>query len=172
MKHQDQGLNELYNILEPSGMEQINTIDILKAAVQNNPSAWTELGAAYRATRQFSESISVYKQAIIANPGEYAAYEMLAEVFHVRAEHQNSIKILENSPREGFETEALARLGCAHRPFDEAKAIHCFERSVELNPDFASPYKRLADIYVLRGEQDRAIEMYMLNIEDAGRMDL
>ena len=33
MKHQEQGLNELYNVLEPSGMEQINTIDILKAAV-------------------------------------------------------------------------------------------------------------------------------------------
>ena len=142
-----------------------NMLEALQIQVKTDPIAWVPLGTAHRAAGNVDKAIIAYKQAIKARPYNFAAHEMLAEMYRVIGEYKKSVQIFEGCIQQGFDEETLVGFGWSYLPFDETKAIDSFTRAMKSNPDFAPAYKGLGDLYNVRDDPQKMIEIYRNALE-------
>jgi len=132
-------------------------------AVLDDPSdctKWCELADAYRAINQYEEAIDAYKNAINIDRREQSVYGNLADTYRVIGRYDKSIQALEMSLEQNPDAEAWAALGWAFRATHrEDKATEYFVRSVQRSPALSAGWKGLADIYNIKREFNKTIEM-------------
>jgi Tetratricopeptide repeat len=143
------------------------TLEALQIQVQSDPTAWGPLGTAQRAAGDLDKAIIAYKQAIKARPYDFGSHEMLAETYRVKGEYKKSVQTLESCIQQGFDEETLAGFGWSYLNIDEKKAVEYFNRAMESNPEFAPAYKGLGDVYNVRGEYDKMIEIYQRKLRES-----
>ena len=141
------------------------SIEYFEKAPKLNPSVsavYYNLALAYAdGRRDYDKAIECYKKAIEINPNLVPAYRNLGAVYaESKQDNDEAIKYykkaIELSPNYA---PVYFNLGLAYDDGKEdyAKAIEYYEKAVKLKPDYAKAYLRLANVYVIQGNEEKAL---------------
>jgi len=102
-----------------------------------DPAAWSFLGAAYKASGKQQNAVDAYLKAVQFNPKDVTAFYNLANLYHDLGDNGNSIqhynKVIEIDPRHA---DAWYNMGVVHHESQNLeKAVGCYEKAAEINPE-------------------------------------
>lgn len=120
-----------------------------------------------------AESIILFKQAIALDPNFAAAHARLAQAYSYAIEnnwiedHEKYIKLALGNAKKSIELDnelpfaywSLARIYTRSYAYDLNKAISLFEKSIELNPNYADGYIFLANTHIFNGDAQKALPL-------------
>jgi tetratricopeptide (TPR) repeat protein len=150
------------SILQEQG-NLLGAIDCYQKAVKlkaYDAQAHVNLGSLYALNKQVTQAIACYKKAIELQPNLPAAYRNLARVWAQEGKQEEandcwyeafSLEPEKVSPEQHFK---LGNLLFKQGKF--ARASVCYQRAIELNPDFNAAYQNLAKALKKQGKLDEA----------------
>lgn len=127
------------------------------------------LGSLYAQQKQWKKSISCYRKAIEINPNLASAYRNLAKVFL----QSGKPKLGANCWYEALTLDinwatAEEHFTLGNTLLDMGKldrAISCYQRAIQLQPNYANAYHNLGEVLSVQGKWEEAIATYRQAIE-------
>ncbi|GAB4216105.1 MAG: tetratricopeptide repeat-containing glycosyltransferase family protein [Synechococcales cyanobacterium] len=124
--------------------------------------AWNNLGTLYRETRDLSQALACYQQALARDPDFVVAWcnaaQAQAELGDLEAARDSFRQALARDPDAGQAHYGLANLLTTQQ--DWATAIGHYQRVLSLHPDHLPAHLALGTTYAQQGRFDDAIRQY------------
>jgi tetratricopeptide (TPR) repeat protein len=155
---------DLYRI----GGNTDKAIELLRNATIFDPayaSPWYTLGNIYAGLEQDTEAMQAYRRAIELNPDEAWSYHNLALLHEKQEAYREAIVRYQQAiSRHRTDRERAIswdNLGNVYRDLNRLEdAVHAFQESIRLNPDYALPWNSLGDVYNALGNYPEAVGAY------------
>lgn len=144
--------------------ENAEAVEIIQSALEideTNADNWNNLGLAYSGLQQHERAIVAIKNAIKYKPSQFLFKNNLALQYRALGDYDNAIKSL----REAIDTKEQPQLwlnlgGIFGEIRDIENAKRCFERSIELDPEYAAGHVDMAFVHHLNGDWKKGFESY------------
>lgn len=155
----------LFSIMQHSNTPQSRQISKLRAlskALKQPPlSPEQQKCVEFFTNAQYLEAISQAQQLTLLNSEDSFNWKLLGTSF-VKAEHyEEAIQPLLEAIRLKAESDSLNSLGFALAQLGRSnEAISCYERSIEIDPEYAQAYNNFGIVYRDLGNLDRALDYY------------
>ena len=130
-------------------------------------------GYVYYEIEEYEKTILDLEKAIEIDPEEYGDdwnYNKLAYAnFYLGNEEKSEEYLLKILELFEFSKSGYNWLGWSYLDFEKFdQAISSFNKAIELDKDYATPFNGLGDIFYLRSQYDKALENYLqyINLEE------
>lgn len=155
------------NILQSMGWfdEAVLWHSRLLESQHNLVEIYKDLGLLYIRLEKWEQAITSYEKLIEINPNHAESYLNLSKI-HAKLENKEQeteylFQVLTLQPPEKIKPEGYYKLG---KKFQELakhdRAITCYLRSIENQPQLLNAYFNLAEIYAVEGHWEKAIDIY------------
>lgn len=143
---------------------------------------YVQMGLFYKRNRDLRQAETWYRRAMETNPSNEAAYIALAHLLLNREHEGEALALLEESlerlpasPLLNYAYGSLLLETAAPENRDRLeKARFLLEKALALNPMFANTHYRLARLFLLKGDEDKALEHFQkatsLNPKNTGAL--
>lgn len=135
-----------------------------------DPEIWNHVGFAYAVKEDWDEAIQAFKRAISLDPRYAEAFFNLGEAYQSKAQkirdRNMAIMASENFKRaiemDPGHAPAYFSLGRFYQQAGNVEgAIYCWEKVVELRPNFGLVQFYLGEAYLVKGDKDKALERFL-----------
>ena len=150
--------NEEFSIISPVASEsptqgQTETYDSL---IKRGNEAYRQ--------QKYDEAIDSFSKAVIYNPADKSTMLKIANVYRLKGNNSKAISFYDKVLMiDKGNTDAYFNKGLVlanQKQFDES--IKCFEKVIELSPEYPYAYYSLGLAYEQKGIKDKAVEYYTL----------
>lgn len=123
--------------------------------------------ASYQQTKRWSDTITLFEDALKKNPNNYLAYQIMGLEMYDRGENEralyfNSMALkVHNKYSPAYNNKGLTLMRMGRR--DEA--LICFEKAVEFDPYSAEAHYNIGQLYLGDGNLDQSIAYFLKAIE-------
>lgn len=117
----------------------------------------------YRKQR-YEEALDFYTKAVVYNPSDSIIMLKIANIYRLKGDNVKAISyydkilLIDNSNTDAYFNKGLVFAN--DKKYDDA--IKCFEKVIELSPEYPYAYYSIAMAYELKDMPDKAIEYYLL----------
>ena len=136
---------------------------LFKEAIKLNPqyaTAYDNLGTLYYQQGNYDTAANRFNEAAARNPYCYTAHYHLARLSAKNGEYTTALEYLEKSlliyPSFAYAYNLAGEI--YHAQQNEAAAIVNYRKSIELAPEYTTPYLNLAKLYENRADREFALE--------------
>ena len=157
--------NRILGEIEYLSARYVNALNHFQKAVvndENNPAISQYMGLCYENLGKTSDSIPFFHKVLQSEPVMVSSISELRLLFYNENIWQRAIKAFENilikntNFADVFFHIGLAYLGCS----DREKAMASLKRSLEINPRYVLPRRKLGIVLAQAGFHDEAIENF------------
>jgi tetratricopeptide (TPR) repeat protein/predicted O-methyltransferase YrrM len=126
---------------------------------------YKDLALLYTRLENFEQAIICYEKVLQINPNHSESYLTLSRI-HAKLDNKEQeneclFQVLTLQPPQKIKPEGYYKLGKKfHELAKHDRAITCYLRSIENQPQLLNAYFDLAEIYVLEGDWEKAINTY------------
>jgi len=144
--------------------QNAEAIEIIQTALELDPTCadnWNNIGLAYGALDDHARAIECIEKAAELKPSQYLFYNNLALQYRGINQHERAIECLQKALSVEEVPQILLNLGGMYgETKDYDKSQECFERALEINPNYAASHVDLAMLYHLKGDLENGFREY------------
>jgi tetratricopeptide (TPR) repeat protein len=135
-----------------------------------DPEIWNHVGFAYATQEDWENATAALNRAVSLDPRYAEALFNLGEVYLTLAlknKNQNLVEKAAESFKKSIEMDSeyanpYFSLGKIYRQTDNLDgAIYCWEKAVEIQPNFEQALYYLGEAYLAKGEKDKALKNFL-----------
>ena len=134
------------------------------------PEIYLQLGNLYEKKQQWELAIRSYEQAINLNPQLVNAYICLAKVYAAELKNHDKstnywYQAIKLNPDWLTAKKCITLGNILQAQKKIIKAIDCYYQAIVLSPNMLDAYHQLAELFMIRNQQKKAIQIYNKGIE-------
>ncbi|MDJ0567677.1 MAG: tetratricopeptide repeat protein [Pleurocapsa sp. MO_192.B19] len=156
--------------LNPDQIEQAIAKYVEQIASSPQPAVvHANLGNLYAQQKRWREALTCYEQAIKINPDFAEAYRNLAKILTQLDEEQQAaehlcqaFKLKPDSATAKQHYDLGQTLQSYNKP---GRAIACYRRAIESQPDFLAAYQNLGNLLLQQGKEEHALTIYRQGVK-------
>ena len=120
------------------------------------------IGLQHHQAGRLPEAVSVYRQVLEVDPGNFDALHLLGVAAHQGGDHAQAVELIEKAlDLNPSSTAALNNLGEARRALDDADGARaCFQEALRLQPDYFDAINNLGNLAQEQGRLDEALRSF------------
>ena len=135
-----------------------------------DPEIWNHVGFAYATQEDWENATAAFNRAVSLDPRYAEALFNLGEVYlslALKNSNQNLVEKSAQSFKKSIEMDSeyanpYFSLGKIYRQTDNLDgAIHCWEKAIEIQPNFEQALYYLGEAYLAKGEKDKALKNFL-----------
>jgi tetratricopeptide (TPR) repeat protein len=135
-----------------------------------DPEIWNHVGFAYATQEDWENATAAFNRAVSLDPRYAEALFNLGEVYlslALKNSNQNLVEKSTESFKKSIEMDSeyanpYFSLGKIYRQTDNLDgAIHCWEKAIEIQPNFEQALYYLGEAYLVKGEKDKALKNFL-----------
>jgi tetratricopeptide (TPR) repeat protein len=139
-------------------------VEIIRTALEldeTNADNWNNLGLAYAGLQQYERAIEAINKAIHYKPAQFLFKNNLALQYRALGDYDNAVRAM----REAIDAQEQPQLwlnlgGIFGEMRDSDNARRCFERALELDPEYPAAHVDMAFVHHLDGDWKKGFESY------------
>jgi len=127
---------------------------------------WVWLGMMSSQAGKLDESMEYYNKALIADPSDIRATQLIAGLYFRKDELQQAKQWFEKSLAMSPTIEAYSSLGSIYLRLNEyEKARMDYEKALEMNPKLSSALDGLACVEFVKGNNKKSYDLWMESLK-------
>lgn len=158
--------------------DAIKLYDELIKAGYNADEAYNGKGLTLQEMKKQDKAEEAFKKAIEANEDYCPAYGNLADMYAKREEYGKALeffdKVIEINPHPYYYISRGLMYGRMNKDNNkelEEKQIADYEKTIEIDPEYAWAYNNLGHVYYEKGEYEKSVGYYETAIEKDGSIE-
>jgi hypothetical protein len=149
--------------------QSAEAIEIFQTALELDPTNadnWNNMGIAYGGLENPERAIECINKAIEFNPNQYLFLNNLALQYRALQDYPNAIAAMEKAIQVKEMPQLLVNLGGIYGEMkDVVNARRCFQRAVDIAPNYSAAHVDMAFAYHLEGKWQEGFEHYEWRLE-------
>lgn len=144
--------------------DNAEAIEIIQTALEidpDNADNWNNLGLAYAGLGQHERAIESIEKALTINPNQFLFKNNLSLQYRAVGDYEKSVSMMKESIAINEKPQLWLNLGGIYgelRDIDNSQK--CFEKAIELDPEYPAAHVDMAFVHHLRGNWQKGFEEY------------
>lgn len=144
--------------------KNVEAIEIYETAIElkpDNSDDWNNIGLAYGGLGQHEKAIECMEKAIQYNPSHYLYMNNVALQYRACDRYEDALATLQTALELKTIPQVLINLGGIYGEIKDTKrAKECFEKAIELDPEYSPGHVDLAYTHCLQGNWEKGFSEY------------